>query len=143
MKAERASACLEAAALAEVAQQNACSSEELLDLAQTVALRWGRTNYLSEDLLLLAVKKLKRESIGDEHRDTIKGLRAFVELNTQRLKELRKALGDALEKAPRVESKGELSFAAVAERAKDLASREILEALVRYAWNQAHGGHVV
>ena len=136
-----------------------------------MALRWGRTNYLSEDLLLLAVKKLKSESIGDEPRDTIKGLRALVGLNTQRLKELRKALGDALEKAPRVESKGELIFAAVAERAKDLASREILEALVRYAWNhelaavaelakdlasreilealvryawnQAHGGHVV
>ncbi len=66
---------LDAAALAEVAHQNACSAEELLDSVQTVALRWGRTNCLSEDPLLRAVKKLKSESIGDEHRDTIKGSR--------------------------------------------------------------------
>jgi len=124
---------LEAAALAEVAQQNACSAEELLDSVQTVALRWGRTNYLSEDPLLRAIRKLTSESTGDEHRDTIKGLQALAELNAQKLKEMRKALGDALEKAPRVESTGERSFAAVAESVKDLASREILEALVRYA----------
>jgi hypothetical protein len=124
---------LEAASLAEVAQQNACSAEELLDSVQTVALRWGRTNYLSEDPLLRAVKKLTSESIGDEHRDTIKGLQVLVKLNAQKPKELRKALGDALNKAPRVESTGERSVAAVAESVKDLASREILEALVRFA----------
>jgi len=124
---------LEAAALAEVAQQNACSAEELLDSVRTVALRWGRTNYLSQAPLLRAVKKLTRESIGDEHRYTIKGLQALAELTAQKRKELRKALGEALEKAPCVESTGERSFAAVAESVKDLASREILEALVRYA----------
>jgi hypothetical protein len=54
-------------------------------------------------------------------------------LNAHRLKKLRKALGDALEKAPRVRSTGERSFAVVTERVKDLASRQILEALVRCA----------
>ena len=83
--------------------------------------------------MLRAVKKLTRESIGDEQRYTIKGLQALAELTAQKRKELRKALGDALEKAPCVESTGERSFAAVAESVKDLASREILEALVRYA----------
>jgi len=95
---------LDAASLAEVAQQNACSAEELLDSVQTVAMCWGRTNYPSKDPLLRAVKKLTSESIGDEHRDTIKGLQALVKLNAQKLKELRKALGDALKNAPRVES---------------------------------------
>ena len=49
------------------------------------------------------------------------------------LEELRRQLGTALEKAPRVETTGERSFAAVAEIVRDLASREMLEALVWYA----------
>ena len=39
----------------------------------------------------------------------------------QKLTELRKVLGDALKKAPRVGSTGERSFAAMAESVKDLA----------------------
>jgi hypothetical protein len=48
----------EAAMLAEVARQNACSAGELVDSVKTVALRWGRASYLPEGPLKRAIKKL-------------------------------------------------------------------------------------
>ncbi len=116
--------------LAEVAKQNACSAEKLVDSVKTVALRWGRANCLSEDPLKRAIKKLGETQ---DHSDTIRGLEALVKLGAKTLKELGEMLGEALEKAPRVEATGERSFAAVAEGVKDLASREMLEALARYS----------
>jgi len=116
--------------LAEVAKQNACSAEELVDSVKTVALRWGRANCLSEDPLKRAIKKLGETQ---DHSDTIRGLEALVKLGAKTLKELGEMLGEALEKAPRVETTGERSFAAVAEGVKDLASREMLEALALYS----------
>ena len=64
---------------------------------------------------------------------TIARLEELLKLGTNTLEELRRQLGEALEKAPRVETTGERSFAAVAESVQDLASREMLEALVWYA----------
>jgi len=117
--------------LAEVAKQNACSTEELVDSVKTVGLRWGRASCLSEDPLTRAIKKLGETQ--EDHSDTIRGLDELVKLGAKTLKELGKMLGEALEKAPRVETTGERSFAAVAEGVKDLASREMLEALSRYS----------
>ena len=124
---------LQAAALEEVAQRNACSPAELVDSVKTVALRSGKASFLSDDPLQRAIKKLKSESVADEHTDTIAGLEALLKLGKKTLKELRRQLGTALEKAPRVETTGERSFAAVADSVQDLASREMLEALVWYA----------
>jgi hypothetical protein len=117
--------------LAEVAKQNACSAEELVDSVKTVGLRWGRASCLSEDPLKRAIKKLGETQ--EDHSDTIRGLDALVKLGNKTLKKLGEMLGEALEKAPRVETTGERSFAAVAECVKDLASREMLEALARYS----------
>jgi len=117
--------------LAEVAKQNACSTEELVDSVKTVVLRWGRATYLSEDPLKRAIKKLVQTQ--EENSDTIRGLEALVKLGAKTLKELGKKLGEALENAPRVQSTGERSFVALAECVKDLASREMLEALARYS----------
>jgi hypothetical protein len=114
-----------------VAKQNACSTEELVDSVKTVGLRWGRASCLSEDPLTRAIKKLGETQ--EDHSDTIRGLDELVKLGAKTLKELGKMLGEALEKAPRVETTGERSFAAVAEGVKDLASREMLEALSRYS----------
>jgi hypothetical protein len=111
--------------LAEVAKQNACSAEKLVDSVKTVALRWGRANCLSEDPLKRDIKKLVETQ--EDHSDTIRGLDALAKLGAKTLKELGEMLGEALEKAPRVEATGERSFAAVAEGVKDLASREMLE----------------
>ena len=61
----------------------------------------------------------------------MRGLEALVKLGSKTLKELEKKLGEALQKAPRVELTGERGFAVVAEYVKDLASREMLKAL---AW---------
>ena len=108
-------------------QQNACSAEELMDAVKTVALRWGLASYLSEDPLKRAIKKLFETQ--EDHSDTIRGLDALVKLGAKALKELGKMLGEALEKAPRVATMGERSFAAVAEFVKDLAPREMLEVL--------------
>ena len=124
---------LDAAALGEVAERNACSTDELVDSVKTVALRSGKTSFLSEAPLERGIKRLTSESIADEHSAVIAGLEALLKLGTRTLKELRKQLGEALEKAARVETTGERSFAAVAESVKDLASREMLEALVWYA----------
>jgi hypothetical protein len=112
-------------------QQNACSAEELMDAVKTVALRWGLASYLSEDPLKRAIKKLFETQ--EDHSDTIRGLDALVKLGAKALKELGKMLGEALEKAPRVATMGERSFAAVAEFVKDLAPREMLEVLARYS----------
>ena len=120
-------------ALEKVAKGIACSADELVDSVKTVALRSGKASFLSDDPLQRAIKKLKSESVADEHTDTIAGLEALLKLGKKTLKELRRQLGTALEKAPRVETTGERSFAAVAESVQDLASREMLEALVWYA----------
>jgi hypothetical protein len=113
--------------LAEVAKQNACISEELVDSVKTVAICWGRANCLSEDPLKLVIKKLGETQ--EDHRDTIRGLNQLVKLGAKTLKKLVEILGESLEKAPRVEKTGERSFAAVAEGVKDLASREMLESI--------------
>ena len=116
-------------ALKKVAKGNACSESELVDSVKTVALRSGKASFLSDDPLQRAIKKLKSESVADEHTDTIAGLEALLKLGKKTLKELRRQLGTALEKAPRVETTGERSFAAVAESVKELASRDMLEAV--------------
>jgi hypothetical protein len=95
--------------LAEVAKQKACSAEELEDSVKTVALRWGRASCLSEDPLKRAIKKLVETQ--EDRSDTIRGLDALVKLGAKMLKKLGEMLGDALEKAPRVEKTGEGSFA--------------------------------
>jgi hypothetical protein len=117
--------------LAEVAKQNACSAEELVDSVETVALRWCRARSLSEDPLKRAIKKLGETQ--EDHSETIRGLDALVKLGAKTLKKLGEMLGEALEKGPRVDKTGERSFAALAECVKDLASREMLEALSRYS----------
>ena len=93
------------------------------------ALRAAKASFLSVEALERAIKKLTGESLADEHSAEIAGLKALLKLGTKALKNLRKQLGEALEQAPRVATTGERSFAAVAESVKELASRDMLEAV--------------
>ena len=117
------------ATLETVAQRNGCSVDELVDSVKTVALRAAKASFLSVEALERSIKKLTGESLADEHSAAIAGLKALLKLGTKALKELRKRLGEALEQAPRVATTGERSFAAVAESVKELASRDMLEAV--------------
>ena len=70
---------LQAAALEEVAQRNACSPAELVDSVKTVALRSGKASFLSDDPLQRAIKKLKSESVADELNEKLKALEQLKE----------------------------------------------------------------
>ena len=120
---------LDADSLKEVAKRNGCSVDELVDSVKAVALRAAKASFLSVEALERAIKKLTSESLADEHSGAIAGLKALLKLGTKTLKALRKQVGEALAQAPRVETTGERSFAAVAESVKELVSRQMLEAV--------------
>ena len=121
------------ARLIEVCEKNGCSVKDMIDSVKGVLLRKAKEALMSVDPLDLAIQTLKSEGGALEHgADTIKGLED-LKLLAHKLEKVRHELDDALDKAPRVPSTGEISFSAVASKMQHVLSLNMLEALVLYA----------
>ena len=136
---ERLDLPLQAAALAQIAAKNRCSEQELMDSVKTVALRAGRTLLQSIDHVVHALAEERLEHAGYtllarcRSSEVVAGLEALVAMGAHKLSQVRRAVGEALREAPRIETTGERSFAAVAKSVQHLVSRDVLEALVLHA----------